>query len=346
MRVMVTGAHGYIGSVLAPMLAAEGHDVLGLDNDLFERCQLLEPIRVPSRKRDIRDVEVDDLRGFDAVIHLAALCNDPLCNLDRELTYEINHHASARLAEVAKKAKVPRFLFSSSCSMYGISGDQLVTEEAALAPVTDYGRSKVLVERDLSALADEHFSPVYLRNATAYGLSPRLRMDLVINELAAHACTTGRILIKSDGTPWRPLVHVEDIARAFAAVLRAPREAIHNQAFNVGRNEDNCRVRELAEMVREAVPGSEIEYAAGGGPDQRCYRVDCRKFARTVPAFQPRWRVKAGIRQLVKAYRQAGLTAGELEAPRFYRLRRLRELMDSQAIDGRLRWRGAAAGET
>src|SRR5713226_8101142 len=275
MRILVTGHKGYIGAVLAPLFAAEGHDVVGLDSDLFEQCTFGEPLReFPSIRKDLRDVELADLKGFDAVVHLAGLSNDPLGNLNPELTYEINHAASCRLAQLAKQAGIQRFMFSSSCSTYGAAGDKILNEEAEFNPVTPYGRSKVLVEQDVAPLADATFSPTFLRNATAYGVSPRLRADLVVNNLVGFAYTTGEVLIASDGTPWRPLAHIEDISRAFLAVLHAPREIVHNEAFNVGRTAENYQIRGIADMVRDVVPGSRIKYAPGGGPDPRCYRVD------------------------------------------------------------------------
>lgn len=345
MKVLVTGHRGYIGMVLTPMLRAAGHDVHGLDTDLFAGCRFgPEPEPVPTLQLDIRDVQAEHLAGFDAVIHLAALSNDPLGNLDPGLTFAINEHASVRLARLAKQAGVQRFLFSSSCSLYGAAGDAFLTEEADFNPVTPYGVSKVRVEQQVAPLADERFSPTFLRNATAYGASPRLRLDLVVNDLVASAFISGEILIKSDGTPWRPLVHVEDIARAFIAVLHAPREVVHNQAFNVGRTEENYQIRDLAELIRQAIPGSRIRYAAGGGPDARCYRVDCGKIARDVPAFQPRWTVREGIEQLAHAYQTVGLSAADYAGDRYVRLRRIANLQRAGRLDATLRWmpRGAA----
>jgi len=288
-----------------------------------------------------RDATPADLEGFHAVLHLAGLSNDPLGNLNPQLTYEINHLASVHLAQSAKQAGVERFVFSSSCSTYGSAGDKILDESAEFNPVTPYGTSKVLVERDVSKLADSRFSPTFLRNATAYGVSPRLRFDLVLNNLVAWAFTTGRVYIKSDGTPWRPIVHIEDISRAFLAALEAPREVVHNEAFNVGRSEENYQVRDLAEIVKETVPGCKIEYAADAGPDKRCYRVDFSRISRALPGFQPQWDARKGARELYEAYQKVDLRHEDFEGARFKRIDHLQGLLASRRLDSTLRWQPA-----
>ncbi|HTR21206.1 MAG TPA: SDR family oxidoreductase [Gemmatimonadales bacterium] len=344
LRVLITGHNGYIGSVMTRLVQAAGHEVTGLDTYYFDRCTLgAEEPDIPARRIDVRDVRETHVAGFDAIIHLAALSNDPLGNLHAETTYAINHAASVQLAHAAKAAGVPRFLFASSCSLYGVAGDAMLTEEAAFNPITPYGESKVLVERDVRRLADERFTPVFLRNATAYGASPRLRLDIVVNNLVGAALTTGEILVQSDGTPWRPLVHVEDFSRAFLAALHAPRDLVHNEAFNVGRTSENYRVSELAELVRQAVPGTSVRYAEGGGPDPRSYRVNCDKLARTLPEYRPAWTVPQGIAQLVAAYRAAGMTRADFTGARYLRIRRIQELQAAGRLDAELRWTGRPA---
>ncbi|MGH2607710.1 MAG: NAD-dependent epimerase/dehydratase family protein [Tepidiformaceae bacterium] len=338
MRVLVTGHNGYIGSVLVTALQAADVDVVGLDNDLFADCTFgVTPADPPSLRMDIRDVAASHLRGFDAIIHLAALSNDPLGDIDPRCTYSINHAASVRLAQLAKGAGVSRFLFASSCSLYGGARDELLREDAAVNPLTPYGVSKIRTEQDLAAMADDDFSPTFLRNATAYGVSPRLRVDLVINNLVGFAVTTGEILIQSDGTPWRPVVHVEDICRAFIAILDAPRERVHNEAFNVGRTEENFRISELAQAVKAALPGCTVTLAEGGGPDARCYRVDCGKLARTLPEFKPQWTVRRGIEELCVAYRRFGLTSEEFCGARYSRIKQIRKLQLEGRLDATLR---------
>lgn len=339
MRVLVTGHNGYIGCVMVPMLRSAGHDVVGLDSGLFDAFRLL-PYQsdVPEIRLDIRDVTPDHLEGFEAIIHLAALSNDALSNINAATTYEINHSAAVRLAKMAKSVGVSRFIFSSSCSIYGKAGDDLVSEAGAIETLTPYTISKDRVERELASLASESFSPTSLRNATAYGVSPCHSFDLVLNNLVAWAHAAGRVLIKSDGSPWRPTVHIEDISRAFLAALQAPRETVHNQAFNVGQTDENYTVRELAEIVRSVVPGSRIEYAEGGKPDPRSYRVDFSKIRRLLPDSQPLWNARRGAEQLYSAYREAGVGVDDFEGPRFKRIEHVKQLLASGRLDSTLRW--------
>jgi nucleoside-diphosphate-sugar epimerase len=344
MKVLVTGHKGYIGTVMVPMLLAAGHEVVGLDSDLYQNSTFsagLEPIF--ELNKDVRDIEARDLRGLDAIIHLAALSNDPLGNLDPQLTYEINYLASVRLAKLAKQVGVERFLFASSCSIYGAAGQEKVNEQASFNPVTPYGHSKVLVEQDIAALADDDFSPTFMRNATAYGVSPRHRFDLVLNNLVAWAMTTGRVLIKSDGTPWRPIVHIEDISQACIVALNASREVIHNQAFNVGSTEENYQIRDIAEIVRQTVPGCEVEYAPGGEPDKRSYQVDFSKITRFLPEFKPQWTAQLGAKQLLDAYQHADLKLEDFEGSRYKRIDQIKQLLASSKLDASLRWRSLVA---
>ena len=339
MKVLVTGSRGYIGTVLVPMLQQKNHEVVGLDTDLYQRCTFDGDVPdIKTIATDVRDLHEDQLAGFDAIIHLAGLSNDPLGDYRPELTEEINARAAVRLAELAKAVGVKRFLFASSCSNYGAAGADFLSEEATFNPVTPYGISKVKVESALRKMADGGFSPTFIRASTAYGLSPRIRFDLVTNNLTAWAFTTGRVYLKSDGSPWRPIVHIEDISRAYIAALEASRELIHNEAFNVGTTTENYQISDIAEIVREVVPGCRIEYAPDAGPDKRCYRVDCNKIARVLRDFKPQWTARRGIEQLYDAYRRVGLTLEEFEGPKFKRIAHVKKLVEEGKLDENLRW--------
>jgi nucleoside-diphosphate-sugar epimerase len=343
MRVLVTGHLGYIGTVLVPMLQADGHEVVGLDSDLFRACTFTGEVpNIPNLGGDVRDVEGSMLTDLDAIIHLAGLSNDPLGDYDPDLTFDINHRGSVRLARLAKEAGVRRFVFASSCSNYGGAGDDFLDEDATFNPITPYGESKVLVERDVAPLADDDFCPTFLRASTAYGLSPRIRFDLVVNNLTAWAFTTGKVMLKSDGTPWRPLVHVADIARAYCAVLQSPEDAVRGKAWNVGLTTENYQIREVAEIVGSIVPDCQVAFADGASADKRNYRVDCNRLALALHEFKPQWTVRRGVEQLYHAYREVGLKLEEFEGQKFKRIDHIKHLIDAGALDGKLRWRDAS----
>jgi len=338
-RVLVTGSQGYIGCVLCPLLLERGHEVVGLDTDYFSDYSFF-PITdgFEQHRAEVREIDATHFEGVDAVVHLAALSNDPMGQLDPSLTDDINHRASVRVAELAREAGAKRFVFSSSCSMYGAGGDGAVDETARFNPVSAYAVSKVDTERDVSALARDDFSPTFMRNATAYGVSPRMRSDLVVNNFLGWAVTTGEIRILSDGTPWRPVVHIGDISGAMAAVLEVDRERVHNVAFNVGRDEDNYQVRDIADVVARHVPGSKVVYAGKGEPDKRSYRVDFGKIRRELPEFEPRWNLESGVAEIYKAFSEWGLTPGLFSGRHMVRLEQLNYLLDSTQLDASLRW--------
>ena len=339
MKVLVTGSRGYIGCVLVPLLQKEGHEVIGLDTDLYERCTFTGEVPdIPTILKDVRDVEIEDLEGIDAIIHLAGLSNDPLGDFNADLTVDINERGSIHIAKLAKKVGIERFLFASSCSNYGASGSNFLDENSAFNPVTPYGNSKVAVEKALIDLADEKFHPTYLRASTAYGLSPRIRFDLVANNLTAWAFTTGKVYLKSDGTPWRPIVHVEDISRAYIAVLHAPLDEIHNNSYNVGTTTENYTIKEIAEIVKEVVPGCEVSFAPSAGPDKRCYRVNCDKIARNLHGFKPQWTARRGIEQLFEAYKLSNITLDDFEGPKYKRISHIKELIAENKLSKDFRW--------
>ncbi len=339
--VLVTGNNGYIGPVMTRVLQQAGHAVTGLDSQYFAECRFFPPDSLPSRQivKDIRGIGERDLEGVSGIIHLAGLSNDPMGEINHELTHDINHHASVRLAEKARSVGVERFIFASSCSLYGIApGDRPLSEEGTLNPVTAYAKAKAGVEEEVAKLADDRFHPVFMRNATVYGVSPLLRLDLVVNNLVAWACFTGKVSIMSDGTPWRPIVHVEDFCRAFLATLEAPVEKIHNEHFNVGRNEENFQIKEIAERVREVVPGCEVEILNKTGPDERTYRVDFSKIRDALPAFKPSWNLTRGIEELYRAYRDFRMTPEDFQSARYFRVRWIRHLLETGQLDADLHW--------
>lgn len=338
-RVLITGHNGYIGSVMVPHFLQAGLEVVGLDTGYFEECTLVpDKASVPTIRKDIRDLVPADLKGCDAIVHLAALSNDPIGNLVAGWTEEINCRASIRLAELAKDAGIRRYLFSSSCIMYGMSTASVVTEDSPLDPKTEYARSKVVAEQGITKLADNNFSPSFLRNGTIYGVSPRMRFDTVLNDLVGTAVTTKQVKLFSDGKPWRPVIHVQDVARAFLTVLQAPIEDVHNQAFNTGANHLNHQIIELAEIVTKTVPGCTLEVLAQSGADQRTYKADFGKFSRVFPKFEWKWNAVKGAQELYETFKGIGLTKEMFADKRFTRLKWLKYLLDSNKLDKNLRW--------
>jgi nucleoside-diphosphate-sugar epimerase len=338
-HILVTGHNGYIGSVLVPVLLEAGYDVVGYDTGYFRECTIIPDVyEVRTINKDIRDLTARDLQGFHSVVHLAALSNDPIGNLRQNWTEEINHRSSVRLAELAKIAGVERFLFSSSCIMYGMSSAEEVNEESPLDPQTEYARSKVKSERAIAGLASDGFSPVFLRNGTIYGLSPHMRFDTVFNDLMGLATTTGKVIVYSDGKPWRPVIHVKDVARAFLAVLTASADKVHNQAFNVGSNDLNYRVLQLAEIAQKTVRGCVLQVKAQASADQRTYRADFTKFKSTFPNFEFDWTPEKGAHELYTAFRSIQLDQATFMDKRFTRLKWLTYLLESGRLDDSLRW--------
>ncbi len=340
-KIIVTGYQGYIGVHLVKLLSEAGYEVLGIDTNFFgKECEFFEPgIYIDELKKDIRQIEEKDIEGAYAICHLAGLSNDPVGALNPELTYDINYRASVKLAQIAKKVGIKRFIFSSSCSMYGISGGENALDETALFnPITAYAKSKVFTENELLPLADEKFAVTFLRNATAYGVSPKLRLDLVVNNLVGWAVTTKQIRIMSDGTPWRPLIHAEDIARAFVAVIEAPVEKVTGVAFNTGRNEDNYQIKDIAKLVGEIVPGCEVIITGEYGNDSRSYKVDFSKIKAELPGFKPHYDLKKGIEQLFEFYQRYNLNKEKFEGRYFTRLKQLNYLLNQRIIDSNLYW--------
>lgn len=342
MKVLVTGNNGYIGTVMVPMLQSKGFDVTGLDSDLFEGSVFGDNSNtgkiadIPYLRKDLRDIEIADLKNIDAVVHLCALSNDPLGNFNPDITYEINHKGSVRLAELAKKAGVQKYVFSSSCSVYGAS-PEILNEESDVNPLTAYAVSKIRAEKDISKLADSEFCPTFLRSSTAYGLSPMLRFDLVVNNFVAWSYTKGKVLLKSTGNAWRPFVHIEDISRAFISVLNASSDLVNDQIFNVGQNKENYQIRKVAEIVKEIVPNSELEFAEGAEPDSRSYHVKFDKIKETLTEFKPKWDVPSGAKQLYDAYKKVDLRVEDFEGPRYRRITNLENSVKSGRLDKNLR---------
>jgi len=339
--ILVTGNAGYIGMVMTRFLRDRSYEVVGLDSMYYGGCELYPEEVLPNKqiRKDIRELEYDDLDGVSAVIHLAALSNDPLGEINPSLTDDINFKASLRLAQMAKERGVERYILSSSCSMYGIASDNSpLTETGELNPITAYAKAKVKAEKEIAKLADDSFHPVFMRNATVYGVSPSLRLCLVVNNLVAWAYLTGKVAIMSDGTPWRPIIHVEDLCRAFAAALEAPVENIHNQALNVGLDQENFQVKDIAIQVEKIVPRCTLEILNKTGPDERTYRVDFSKITIVLPDFRPQWNLQKGILELYEAYKRFGLVEQDLHSSKYFRVRWIKQLLENRFLDTELRF--------
>ena len=338
MRVLVSGNEGYIGCILVPLLRQRGHEVIGFDTGLFRDCALGPIARPPTIRKDIRDAELADFDGIDAVIHLAGLANDPLGDLDPPITFEINHAGTVRMAELAKRAGVRRFLYASICSVYGAAGDDMIDEESTLTPLTPYAKSKVRAEEDLNPMRSDDFCVVFLRAATAYGVSPYLRFDLALNNLVAWAYATKRTFLKSKGDSWRPFVHVEDIARAYITLLEAPANKVCGEVFNVGSSSENYRIYELAEIVHAAVPEAPVEFAENALPDHRSYRVSCDKLYGAGLGYEVKWNAERGVAEVLSAVKNWNIRAEDFEGPRYSRIAYTRKLINDGRIDSSLRW--------
>lgn len=339
MKILVTGTEGYLGSLLAPLLMERGHDVIGVDTGYYKAGWLYNATdRAPQTlSKDIRQLQIEDFQGVEAVVHMAELSNDPAGQLAPHITYEINHQGSLHIARLAKAAGVERFVYTSSCSVYGLTSEDFVDETSPVNPQTAYAMCKTLVERDVRPMADDRFSPTFLRNATAYGASPRMRFDIVLNNLAGHAWTSGEIKMTSDGTPWRPLVHALDIAKAIICTLEAPRDVVHDQIFNVGDTAHNYQVRQVAQVVAEAFPGCQLSFGNSDG-DNRSYRVSFEKINHMLPGFACEWDARRGAQQLYEVFKAIDMEAETFSFRGFTRLKQLQYLLATQQLNTAFFW--------